>query len=345
MRSRAIVDAGRASLLTLASLSLMASLGSGCGSDSSGPDMNPVLGTSGAGAVAGSAPIAGSSVAPGTAGATSTGAAGSAAGAAGRSAAGAMAVASAGTGAAGMSAAAGSGSAAGAMSAETAGMPAAGSGGTAGSAGASGMSAAAGAAGSAPGTHEDLGEGDGKDVITIGDSWMSLFTTGIQQSLEKVSGRDYRNYGVPGTLVLNEQIPNQYVSAKKEDPDIKTVVMTGGGNDILTTSCADESCNSIVDQVSDRLNKLMMDMGKDGVEDIILIGYTYPDDQSKHESLDYSRMISKMICTTATMPRCHFLDSTTLDLTLMDGIHPNPAGYDLIGKTVWELMQSEGVRR
>ena len=44
-------------------------------------------------------------------------------------------------------------------------------------------------------------------------------------------------------------------------------------------------------------------------------------------------------------PRCHFLDSSQLDLTLQDGIHPNGAGYDLIGKTVWELMQAQGIRR
>jgi hypothetical protein len=56
-------------------------------------------------------------------------------------------------------------------------------------------------------------------------------------------------------------------------------------------------------------------------------------------------MLSKMICASDRMPRCHFLDSSTLDLTLMDGIHPNPAGFDLLGKTVWELMQTEGVRR
>jgi lysophospholipase L1-like esterase len=34
-----------------------------------------------------------------------------------------------------------------------------------------------------------------------------------------------------------------------------------------------------------------------------------------------------------------------LDITLSDGIHPNSAGYDLIGETVWELMQARGMRR
>jgi lysophospholipase L1-like esterase len=56
-------------------------------------------------------------------------------------------------------------------------------------------------------------------------------------------------------------------------------------------------------------------------------------------------MLSTTSCTTATKPRCHFLDSTMLDITLADGIHPNSAGYDLLGETVWQLMQAQGMRR
>ena len=52
-----------------------------------------------------------------------------------------------------------------------------------------------------------------------------------------------------------------------------------------------------------------------------------------------------MVCTDKRMPRCHFLDSTVLDLTLRDGIHPDDAGYDLIGQTVWKMMQDDGARR
>jgi hypothetical protein len=196
-----------------------------------------------------------------------------------------------------------------------------------------------------PVMHEDLGKGDGKDVVTIGDSWMNLYIAGIEQSLDKASGQMYRHYAVPGTLVLNEQIPGQYESAKMENPDIKTVVMTGGGNDILTDSCADTACNSIVDNVSARLTTLMQEMGKDGVLDLVLIGYTYPDDMTKRESLDYSRMLSSKLCAEDSMPRCHYLDSTTLMLTLRDGIHPDDAGYDLIGQTVWKMMQDDGMRR
>ena len=135
------------------------------------------------------------------------------------------------------------------------------------------------------------------------------------------------------------------MAAVAADPDIKTIVMTGGGNDILFDTCVDTACNPLVDQVTARLNQLMAEAGMDGVEDIVLIGYTYPDDQSKHASLDYSIMVSKSTCRVDMKPRCHFIDGSQLDLTLLDGIHPNAAGYDLIGKTVWELMQAQGIRR
>jgi hypothetical protein len=60
--------------------------------------------------------------------------------------------------------------------------------------------------------------------------------TGIQDSLRKVSGQRYRVYGVGGTQLLNGQIPNQYSQAKRDYPNIKTVIMTGGGNDLLRSN-------------------------------------------------------------------------------------------------------------
>lgn len=100
----------------------------------------------------------------------------------------------------------------------------------------------------------DLAEGDGRDVIFIGDSWMNLVgfgelnllpagldpgiyaavPSGIQQTTTAAAGNpDYRHYGIAGTMLLDGAVPAQYAKAKNEDPDILTVVMTGGGNDIL----------------------------------------------------------------------------------------------------------------
>lgn len=217
--------------------------------------------------------------------------------------------------------------------------------------------------GPGPGTpRADLGQGDGKDVITIGDSWMSYSATeGIQNSLEKASMRDYRNFGVSGKKLLDEVIPNQYKTAKMQDPDIKTVIMTGGGNDILQDvgvllTCndgaidMDPTCKARIDQVAARLVTFWAEMAADGVQDVVVIGYSRKADLfgSLKKSVDYSSVKIDPLCAAAPAPlRCHSFDSDKAvpNLALRDDIHPDSAGYDAIGAALWELMKAKGMRR
>jgi lysophospholipase L1-like esterase len=213
-----------------------------------------------------------------------------------------------------------------------------------------------------PEQRPDQGEGDGQDVITIGDSWMNLNdTVGIQQSLEKVSGRDYRNFGVPGTKLLDEVIPNQYETAKKQGP-VKTVIMTGGGNDILqeilipcvdTNFDNDSKCRDQIDRVAARLKTFWEEMSKDGVVDVLLVGYSKKTNPlnlgTTSKSIEYSAMKIQPLCDMVPEPlRCTTLDSDKEVPSLKtrgDGIHPDDASYDAIGAAVWKLMQDKGMRR
>jgi len=208
-----------------------------------------------------------------------------------------------------------------------------------------------------PSEHVDRGMGDGKDVITIGDSWMLLSAgTGIEVSLEKISKRDYRNFGVPGTKLLDEVIPKQYTTAKGQGP-VKTVVMTGGGNDIIQdkpTDCVDSAfgdvCKAQIDKVGARLVKLWEEMSKDGVEDVLIIGYTRKASllfSPLSKSAEYSNLTIPPLCAAVAPPlRCHALDADTVfDGATREGIHPTNAGYDKIGEAVWKLMQEKGMRR
>jgi lysophospholipase L1-like esterase len=209
----------------------------------------------------------------------------------------------------------------------------------------------------APSERVDYGMGDGKDVITIGDSWMLLSAgTGIEVSLEKASKRDYRNFGVPGTKLLDEVIPKQYETAKGQGP-VKTVIMTGGGNDIIQdkpTDCVDSAfgdvCKAQTDKVAARLVKLWDEMSDDGVQDVVIIGYTRKASlllSPLAKSAEYSNMTIPPLCAAVKPPlRCHAIDSDTVfDGATREGIHPTNAGYDKIGAAVWQLMQDEGVRR
>lgn len=206
----------------------------------------------------------------------------------------------------------------------------------------------------------DKGMGDGSDVITIGDSYMNLNTReGTQFSLEKVSGRDYRNYGVAGTQLLDGRIPSQFDTAVAENPNIKTVVISAGGNDILLgmITCTfnwTEACNEQVRRVAAAHAELRQEMGAKGVEDVIWVHYGYSTngisdepDANLRPGLDLAREMAVTGCTPEMMPRCHFIDPVE-DLygeIRGDGIHPTAAGYDILGQMVWDVMQERGIRR
>ena len=200
---------------------------------------------------------------------------------------------------------------------------------------------------------EDLGEGDGSDVITIGDSWMNSFIAGIQQSLLNTSKQPYRVYGVGGTRLLSEQIPNQYGAAKNENPDVKTVIMTGGGNDIIQVpglqddcDAGGEQCGEVVTDILDRLSTLWAEMASDGVQDVIYVMYSTPEGENVNFELPDGDS-AEVRCENVPAPlRCHTLN--TVDIVMGDipnGIHPSSAGFDRIAVAVYVMMEDRGMRR
>jgi hypothetical protein len=204
-----------------------------------------------------------------------------------------------------------------------------------------------------PPPRADLGEGDGSDVVTIGDSWMSLGRTGIQQSLVEVSGQPYRMYGRGGTRLLNEAIPGQYETAKSADPDIKTVVMTGGGNDIiqvpgLRDDCAagGMQCAEVLGMILARLTALWEEMAADGVQDVIYVQYSNPEGNNVDFALPSGDGVGARCMDVPAPLRCHRLE--TLDIVMgdiPDGIHPSAVAYDRIGQAVYDMMIERGMRR
>jgi len=269
---------------------------------------------------AGAAPVGGSSVPPATAGVSGAEAA------AGGAGAGSAAPAPAPSGGAGS------------VAAPMAGTPAAG--------------APAADAGSEPMPEPDAavpfvdhGEGDGSDVVTIGDSWMTLGFSGIEQSL-RAAGKNYRNYAAAGTT-LGGSIPGQYDRAVRANPDIKTVIMTGGGNDIMfSNGCATmESCAEAVKMITMMLNTLWTKMAMDGVKDVLYINYSRDAGTSPTDTRPTTPPDPPAICLTG-MIRCHSLPTTDLVMgQLLDGIHPTSAANGRIAAAVIELLEMKGARR
>jgi lysophospholipase L1-like esterase len=170
---------------------------------------------------------------------------------------------------------------------------------------------------------------------------------GIETGLLAASKQPYRTYGVAGTMLLDEVIPNQYETAKRQNPNIKTIVMTGGGNDLLLTGMTaggcGEGCMTTIDKVTDRLKKMWDEMAADGVQDVIYIEYSRGG--TNEPGVSYANKVIPPVCAAAPV-RCHFIDSDLIiNKQLIDGVHPTADGCQKLGKAAFDLMVEKGMRR
>ena len=73
-------------------------------------------------------------------------------------------------------------------------------------------------------------------VVNIGDSIFAL-SGEISEFLHTYAGETFRRYAVSGAEltggILAPSLNSQYNTAKSDNPNIETVIMDGGGNDIL----------------------------------------------------------------------------------------------------------------
>jgi hypothetical protein len=213
-------------------------------------------------------------------------------------------------------------------------------------------------------SHPDLGKGDGSDVILLGDSWMSNTLQiegtggGIAPALQQVSMQPYRNYAVQGVMMLMSDsfgpaIPTQYPQAKAANPDIKTVVMTGGGNDIIQNSTLQADCQMggamckmTLDEIGDALNTLWTQMATDGVQDIVYVNYSADVGTVAPSLRGDGGVPTPAICMTGKV-RCWEYDSTeaVMKQIAADGIHPLAAANTRMATEIYALMTNEGMRR
>ena len=211
----------------------------------------------------------------------------------------------------------------------------------------------------------DLGMGNGRDVVTIGDSWMSnsLFTgNALEGALDRLQPlHSYRHYARQGVLLLEDNllfgpaIPKQWNDAVRQNPNIKTVIMTAGGNDVLQDPGAQADCQrggakckATLKTIGAALGALWQKMGEAGVKDVIYIGYSENAGKAGPDAANATKNGVSEICAAASNIRCHLIESTPhiakRDL-ISDGIHPNQAANDRLAKVIVDLMKAEGIRR
>ncbi len=201
-------------------------------------------------------------------------------------------------------------------------------------------------------------------VILIGDSYPAAGALGdpngiggIQRQVEVRAvedgvleeGEHYRPYYIGGTRYLNGTIQSQYTTAKEENPDIKVVIMNGGGNDVLQgqEGCsifddpADPVCIEVVERSIAAAGVLMEEMQADGVTDVMYYFYPETPIAPGHSVFDEPYARDNCEAFTGTL-QCHFISTIAAfeghPEYISDTIHANDLGQVVIGDLIWDAM-------
>jgi lysophospholipase L1-like esterase len=223
---------------------------------------------------------------------------------------------------------------------------------------------------------------DPNDVVLIGDSYIDWITHTFVADIRAESGQAWPSYAIGGTSMATGgigHIPDQLDTALAANPEIKAVVMTGGGNDILVADtfmfpdagmCTStpnapmiEDCRAIVQAALDSAAALMVETADAGIRDVVYFFYPHIpgggliSGPTPNPILDYALPRAREVCESALertsgRMKCHFIDmvpvfegKTGLFADVLseagDGVHPNSMGSKEMAREVWRVMQAE----
>jgi lysophospholipase L1-like esterase len=178
----------------------------------------------------------------------------------------------------------------------------------------------------------------------LGDSYMDPSWGNVGPTLMKLAGATWRPYYVGGASMNGGDgqfnIPYQFDNmAVTDNPDIKVVVMDGGGNDILldnrqclsTPIMGDTACHMVVSGVVTTAQTLLADMANRGVRQIVFLFYPHIDTTTiytgpnANDWLDYAYPLAAQTCCGAATPgagaaelTCHGSPDPGVECTFID---------------------------
>ena len=202
---------------------------------------------------------------------------------------------------------------------------------------------------------------DRNDVITVGDSIFDL-SGELQLFLEQKAGQTFRNYTQSGAEltggIIATAVDVQYSDARSTNANIDTVVMDGGGNDILIPAMVGDiygcrtkwyrknissRCKNLVNNVYVDLVNFLNQMDADGVKNVVYLGYyELPRGNANLlQALNYGDEKLADACSNTTA-NCSFVDPRghiPADYVLSDNIHPTTEGSQVLADLVWPHLQ------
>lgn len=202
---------------------------------------------------------------------------------------------------------------------------------------------------------------DNNNVVFVGDSIFAL-SGKIQDNLEAKAGQTFRRYTISGAQLVGgfiaPSVPEQFAMAKKDNPNITTMVGDAGGNDILIPAIAldphncrtqwyqfgklSNKCKAFIDDLYVAGVDFLNEVKKQGVKNGVLLGYYYVKNglipvENLKEAVDYGNTILSRACANSTLD-CAFVDPRPViknsDI-IFDGIHPADSGSAKIAELMW----------
>jgi hypothetical protein len=182
------------------------------------------------------------------------------------------------------------------------------------------------------------------EVVMLGDSYMDPTFGNVGPTLMTLANAQYRPYYIGGASMNGGSgqfnIPYQFTNmAVTANPDIKVIIMDGGGNDILlnnrqcltTPVMGDTSCHTVVSDVVTKAQQLLAQMPSYGVEHIVYLFYPHIDTTTiytgpdSNDWLDYAYPFAARTCcgsgtpsATAADMTCHGTPVAGVDCTFID---------------------------
>ncbi|MDB4986349.1 MAG: hypothetical protein JWN04_1527 [Myxococcaceae bacterium] len=217
------------------------------------------------------------------------------------------------------------------------------------------------------------------EVMIVGDSYINWPTHTLPAELDKASGQTgWRMNAIGGASMatggIATLVPQQFEGSYALDMDVHTVVMDGGGNDVLladatldpagdckgsTMSPTMPNCQKIVQTATDALGKLFVRMAGVGIRDVTYFYYPHVPEGTllggAHPNVinDYSRPKFKDVCDKAAVAtsgklRCHFVDMVPVfqghdDWFFPGDIHPTSAASPAMAAAIWKVMKDNCV--
>jgi len=213
-------------------------------------------------------------------------------------------------------------------------------------------------------------------VIVIGDSYINWPSHTFPDDIARESGQKWRMQAIGGMSMatggigapLGQYIPSQFDDAIAADPDAHTVLMDGGGNDVLVGWLADPNIEQCKDTGSSKLprcqqvitdaiaaaEQLMEHMLQAGIRDVVYFFYPHiPEGRPiggphPNEILDFALPQVQDFCegreaATSGALRCHFIDMRPVFVGhdpdwFNTDIHPTSDGSKAMAKEVWSRM-------